>query len=238
MLFVTIIISVVYIWLLRFIVKPLLYISMILTIGLFVGAGAYSWQQAGSFEEDDPNYKYCQYGAYVLWVLAGLTVCCICCCWNNIMLGAALMVAASEFVAANVRIIATPLLAYILCLIFFLWWLVSATWLYSMGEIVQPGNPNLTMIPELELDDVTFGIMWYYLFALFWITAFFMSLQKFIIAAATTLWYFDPVDDGSKDVSVCEAMCWGIWYHCGTVAFGSFLIAVVQLIRAIFEYIV
>jgi len=104
--------------------------------------------------------------------------------------------------------------------------------------VIPPGNPNNTMIPELELDDTTFGIMWYYLFALFWITAFFMSLQKFIIAAATTLWYFDPVDDGAKSVSVCEAMCWGIWYHCGTVAFGSFLIAVVQLIRAIFEYIV
>merc|ERR1719183_1169838 len=63
-----------------------------------------------------------------------------------------------------------------------------------------------------------------------------MSLQKFIIAAAAAIWYFDPIDDGSKDVSVCEAMTWGIWYHCGTIAFGSFLIAVVQLIRAIFEY--
>lgn len=80
--------------------------------------------------------------------------------------------------------------------------------------------------------------MWYYLFALFWITAFLMSLQKFIIASAASLWYWDAVDDGSRDFSVCTAMTWGLWYHCGTVAFGSFLIAVVQLIRAIFEYMV
>jgi hypothetical protein len=105
-----------------------------------------------------------------------------------------------------------------------------------MGTVVSPGNPNYTLMANIEMNDTEFGIMWYYLFALFWITAFFMSLQKFIIAAATTLWYFDPIDDGSKDVSICEAMTWGIWYHCGTIAYGSFIIAVVQLIRAIFEY--
>lgn len=69
--------------------------------------------------------------------------------------------------------------------------------------------------------------MWYYLFGLFWVVAFLMCLQKFIIAAAATLWYFDPIDDGSKDVSVMEAMSWGLWYHCGTIAMGSFIIAVV-----------
>lgn len=108
-----------------------------------------------------------------------------------------------------------------------------------MGEVVSPGNPNVSILPEIELDDVAFGIMWYYLFALLWITAFFMSLQKFIIASAATLWYFDPADGGedARSISVCEAMTWGMWYHCGTIAFGSFIIALVQLIRAIFEYI-
>lgn len=43
MVFLCIIISVMYIWLLRFIVKPLLFISMILVVGLFIGLGGYAW---------------------------------------------------------------------------------------------------------------------------------------------------------------------------------------------------
>ena len=78
--------------------------------------------------------------------------------------------------------------------------------------------------------------MWYYLFGLFWIMAFILSMQKFIVAAAAAIWYFDPVDDGTKDVSILEAIQW-CDYHCGTIALGSFLIALVQLIRVIFEYI-
>lgn len=180
----------------------------------------------------------CYAGAGVMWALALATLFCICCCWNNIMLGAALMQAASEFVTANLRIMITPLLSYCLVLIFFAWWVVSATWLYSMGNVVAPGNPNLSMMAELDpVDDFAYYTMWYYLFGLFWVVAFFLSLQKFIVAAAATLWYFDPIDDGSKDVSICEAMTWGLWYHCGTIAFGSFVIAVVEMIRAIFEYL-
>jgi hypothetical protein len=29
-----------------------------------------------------------------------------------------------------------------------------------------------------------------------------------------------------------------MWYHCGSIAFGSFLIALISFIRVIFEYIV
>lgn len=43
MLFVTIFIAVFYIWLLRYIAKPLLYVSMVLVVALFAGTGVYSW---------------------------------------------------------------------------------------------------------------------------------------------------------------------------------------------------
>ena len=124
----------------------------------------------------------CYAGAGVMWALALATLFCICCCWNNIMLGAALMQAASEFVTANLRIMITPLLSYVLVLTFFAWWVVSATWLYSMGNVVAPGNPNLSMMAELDpVDDFAYYTMWYYLFGLFWVVAFFLSLQKFIV---------------------------------------------------------
>lgn len=98
-------------------------------------------------EPTDPNYEsedwkkqvqYAEYGAYVLWGIAFAYSCCICCCWKSIMLGAALMQASSEFVSSNVRIVLTPLVSYFFALIFFAWWCVSATWLYSMGTVEKP----------------------------------------------------------------------------------------------------
>jgi hypothetical protein len=39
-----------------------------------------------------------------------------------------------------------------------------------------------------------------------------------------------------KETSVYKAFKWGMFWHCGSVAFGSFLIALVTFIRIIFEY--
>jgi hypothetical protein len=153
MVFVTVLIAIMYIWILKYIVKPLLWASMILCVGMFIGLGAYAYQQKNEFAEDDPNYQYCQVGAVVCFVLAGVFVCCILCCWNNIMLGAALMETASEFVGSNPMIVATPLVAYFFTLIFFLWWVISAAFIYSFGTVTKPGSPNINIMPNLELDD-------------------------------------------------------------------------------------
>jgi hypothetical protein len=80
-------------------------------------------------------------------------MCCVLCCWKSIMLGAALMQASSEFVSSNVRIVLTPLLAYFFAVIFMAWWCISATWLYSMGEVVPASNPNLSLMANIDLDD-------------------------------------------------------------------------------------
>ena len=42
----------------------------------------------------------------------------------------------------------------------------------------------------------------------------------------------------SREVSMMKAIGWGCWYHLGSMAFGSFVIAVVEMIRIVFEYIV
>jgi len=34
-----------------------------------------------------------------------------------------------------------------------------------------------------------------------------------------------------------KGISWGAWYHCGTISFGAFCIAVVTMIRVVFEYL-
>jgi hypothetical protein len=52
------------------------------------------------------------------------------------------------------------------------------------------------------------------------------------------MWYFNGQGDaGGSGASVLLAVKWGTWYHCGSIALGSFLIALITMIRIVFEYL-
>ena len=79
-------------------------------------------------------------------------------------------------------------------------------------------------------------------FGILWIIAFLMAANEFVTIVSTCTWYFSrkdiPDDDGIPgDSEVWKGFWWSIRYHAGTLAFGSLLIAIVWLIRSIFEYI-
>jgi hypothetical protein len=89
----------------------------------------------------------------------------------------------------------------------------------------------LTFWATNVMQKETEYIFWFYLFGLLWIIAFTLSVAQFIIAACACMWYYSgqgqEMADSAYDVSVFKAFRWATWYHCGSIAFGSFLIAVV-----------
>lgn len=97
----TILIAMIYVFLLKWIVKPVLYVSMVLILALFVLFGFWSFMKRSDYDPttQKKNYDYATAGAGVGWGLAFLYACFMCCCWKNISLGASIMEAASDFVA-------------------------------------------------------------------------------------------------------------------------------------------
>lgn len=164
----------------------------------------------------------------------------MCCCWSNISLGASIMEAASDFVAGNLRILLLPIAAYFVCIPFIAYWFVSAVFLWSIGEVKWKQNSFFAQI----VWDAKTRYMWYfYLFAFLWVISFFICMQQFIIAATVCQWYFtgggneDAVmSDCPYTASVWRSFKWGMFWNCGSIAFGSFLIALITFIRLVFEY--
>lgn len=66
--------------------------------------------------------------------------------------------------------------------------------------------------------------------------AFLIGCFQFIIAAACAIWYFSHKSDTAGSGSLLQGIKWILVYHMGSIAFGSFIIALVQFIRIIFEY--
>lgn len=76
----------------------------------------------------------------------------------------------------------------------------------------------------------------YALFVLLWNNAFLIAIGQCTIAGAVGVWFF--ARNGTKHTkrSVCTGLYNCFRYHCGSLAFGSFIIALVQLIRYIVMY--
>jgi len=100
MAFATVLIALVYVFLLKWIVKPVLYVSMVLILILFVLIGSWSFAKRADYDPttQKKNFDAATAGAAVSWVAAALYALFMCCCWKNISLGASIMEAASAFV--------------------------------------------------------------------------------------------------------------------------------------------
>lgn len=97
----TIFIALIYVFLLKWVVKPILYVSMVIILALFVLFGLWSFMKRQDYDPvtQKKNYDYATIGAGVGWGIAAIYAIFMCCCWKNISLGASIMEAASEFVA-------------------------------------------------------------------------------------------------------------------------------------------
>ncbi|XP_022315112.2 choline transporter-like protein 1 isoform X1 [Crassostrea virginica] len=99
-----------------------------------------------------------------------------------------------------------------------------------------PTVNNQTQTVTYEMEEAWTYVRWYHIFGFLWISAFIVACQDFVIASAISTWYFKR----DKSSLGCPILT-GIWriirYHMGSIAFGSFIIAVVRLARMILAYI-
>ena len=195
------------------------------------------------------NYDICFYGSLVSWAIGAIYMVVVCCCWKNIALGASIMECSSQFVSSNLRIMLLPVTCYIICMPFIAYWLITAIHLFSIGTPEFKANSFVANVKWETCDadgknckDTVRQMMWFFVFALCWFISFFVCVQQFMIAATACQWYFtgqgEEMSDSPYVASVYRSFKWAMWYHCGSVAFGSFIIAVVTFVRIIFEYLV
>lgn len=118
-----------------------------------------------------------------------------------------------------------PVMFFLIICGWIAWWIVSAVFVYSVGEIVKDDN---TPLADMKWDTTTRYVWIYHIFGMFWISAFILGCAQFIIAAVCSLWYFSQggnADDKGK-ASLSMGIKWIFRYHVGSIAFGSLLIAI------------
>ena len=75
------------------------------------------------------------------------------------------------------------------------------------------------------------------IFVYYWSSEWIIACGQVVIALAISTWYFTRDKSSLGSQTVLWAFKSGMWYHSGTAAFGSLIIAIIKTIRAIVAYI-
>jgi len=75
-------------------------------------------------------------------------------------------------------------------------------------------------------------------FGLYWGLFFFSAYAELVLAAVFSRWYWTDTEKGEKIPGCLLVRSMGLaFYHVGTIAFGSLILAIIRFIRTILEYI-
>lgn len=101
----------------------------------------------------------------------------------------------------------------------------------AVGEI---GAVGVQAFQEMSLKNY---LMAYHFFGFLWTNQFFQGIGILVIAGAVCHWYWTADKEELPKNVVLQSVKRTLVYHLGTIAFGSFLIALIQFVRAILAYL-
>ena len=144
---------------------------------------------------------------------------------KNIRIGIAVMKCTAAFMGGTPQVFLVPPIAIVVLIVWMLVFLFIAAYLFSIGTIGP--NPEFPILTTVNWSDETRYALLYLLFGYLWMNAFIIGVTQFVISAACAIWYFTSTSDANGSGSISRGFYWVFRYHLGSIAFGSFLIALV-----------
>jgi choline transporter-like protein 2/4/5 len=158
---------------------------------------------------------------------------------------------ASMAIKANPLLICVPLCATPVMIALIVFWITATMYLASAGEYslqtpagtlnttLGPNTP-ITTIPVLGKVSYNEGLIAYQFLGFLWSANVISAFVVYIVSGTTGHWYWNGAPD-SGDSYGNHPMVMSTWvplrFHMGTIAFGSLLISLVQLVRYVAAYL-
>ena len=74
-------------------------------------------------------------------------------------------------------------------------------------------------------------------FAFFWVGELLQAIFSYVLITGVCTWYFTSTSETRGTLSIIRGFWWAFRYNFGSLALGSFILAVVWIIRITFEYL-
>lgn len=203
----------------------MIYLSILGMIG-GTALGAYMLYDKSMGMADTEQYKpHYLYGSYVVAGISVLLLCCALCNSKNIRIGVAVMKCTAAFLGGNPQVFLVPPVAIVVVLAWMAVYCIAAAYIISVGEIGP--RADFVFLTEVKWNKETQYVFLYSLFGYLWLNAFIIGVTQFMISASAAIWYFSCTSDTNGSGSLCRGFYWVFRFHLGSIAVGSFLIALV-----------
>jgi len=141
---------------------------------------------------------------------------------------------AGHAVHAMPLLVLVPLLTFIALAITTAIWMYGSLWIFTAGDPIEDKE---TKYIKFTPDSFLWWMRWYHVFGFLWITQFCILVSTSSLRAVLLGWYFSK-DKSSVGLStILSAFYRLLRFHLGTAAFGSLIIAIIQMIRLVLKYI-
>jgi hypothetical protein len=242
--FVSIILGYAYMCFLKACAACMVWLSIIAIFLISLVAGVYMIIEAPTigtnqvlegFGDYSTNATYAV-GAIFLFI-AFAVLCLVCCCGHQIGDSIAAVEMTCDVMVSMPTLLLGPVVQCILKIVLIMILLYGFIYLMSTGD-VQVGEGQYRTFDWTNEEK---WMMFFYAFMFFWLMCFTTALYQFAMSYATADYYYSvPHDGDERDASpgaVFQGYCVGALHHSGSLAFGSFIIAVFSVIQRCLEYI-
>ena len=207
-------------------------IILIIQVGLIVLAVYFKYSSDDHDDQNDTIYHNTMLALFWIFILLALAwlIFIIAMC-NRIRLAVALIQVTAKYLNNTWSIIFIPFLFFAIMILWIAYWISLSIFLYATGELGKS-----KVIASFEWTSNIRYAWWFHLFSLFYITAIISAYSQFVYSSSACIWYFTS-EKGTEDHYIRKSFKRGIRYHFGSLAFGSFIIALCRFIMVWFEYI-
>ena len=179
------------------------------------------------------DFKHYNIIGYVCFGLAAIFLILILCCCKQIRLAVALCGLAGKFVASVCQVVFVPVIMAVFVIVLWVAAIFAMVGLIGGATFVTNGNDVFTEIDSLTSNYLV--MFYYYVFATLWSNALLQAIAIFVIAATCAMWYFTHGLNQPLDSPVRKSYWLAFRYHFGSLAFGSFILALVEWIQFMVE---
>uniref|UniRef100_A0A182VRR9 Choline transporter-like protein n=1 Tax=Anopheles minimus TaxID=112268 RepID=A0A182VRR9_9DIPT len=137
---------------------------------------------------------------------------------------------AGKAIASMPFLLAEPILTFTTIAVVIVLYVYFTVWIESAGMLVVESNNSAKYMK----NSTMLFTRWYNLFAFLWFCQFIIGCQHMVIAGAVACWFFTRNKTHLSN-PIGRSYCNLLRYHLGTVALGSFIIAVVQFLRTMLK---
>lgn len=228
---VALVLSIIYLLLMRYLVGFIVWLSilaLIILISLF--GGFYTrklYDETNPVHDDALRVRYWAI-SIACYIVAFFLILITYCLRKSIELAVAIMKSATVFIDDLFSIILVPIFIFLFSTVVYILWVAAVIYVYSSGNLVIDDHANV--IAKFQHDQKLQYALYFEVIGIIWINSFKIALLQYIVSFACCVWYF-TADKENLESPISRGVTTGLFYHLGSLAFGSFLLSLVIVIK-------